>query len=110
MRIASIYQYVFDCSSQMLCIETSTLYMCFIYFVFYFFHLRYKEDPWLWDLEWDVQEFKQKKVAVSKKKQSKKAAETQVATPLPDYEEGIRFLKPTSSLSLFFKCNDAKRG
>ncbi|XP_004617577.2 DNA polymerase subunit gamma-1 [Sorex araneus] len=22
---------------------------------------RYKEDPWLWDLEWDVQEFKQKK-------------------------------------------------
>nr|XP_046248913.1 DNA polymerase subunit gamma-1 [Scatophagus argus]XP_046248914.1 DNA polymerase subunit gamma-1 [Scatophagus argus]XP_046248916.1 DNA polymerase subunit gamma-1 [Scatophagus argus] len=45
---------------------------------------RYKEDPWLWDLEWDVQEFKQKKVPASKKK---KAAETQVATPLPDWEE-----------------------
>uniref|UniRef100_A0A3B4YJF1 DNA polymerase subunit gamma-1 n=1 Tax=Seriola lalandi dorsalis TaxID=1841481 RepID=A0A3B4YJF1_SERLL len=48
---------------------------------------RYKEDPWLWDLEWDVQEFKQKKVAASKKKQLKKAAEAQVATPLPDWEE-----------------------
>ncbi|XP_071359062.1 DNA polymerase subunit gamma-1 [Trachinotus anak] len=48
---------------------------------------QYKEDPWLWDLEWDVQEFKQKKVAVSKKKQLKKAVETQVATPLPDWEE-----------------------
>ncbi|TMS05173.1 DNA polymerase subunit gamma-1 [Larimichthys crocea] len=46
---------------------------------------RYKEDPWLWDLEWDVQEFKQKKVPASKKK--KKAAETRVATPLPDWEE-----------------------
>lgn len=52
------------------------------------FYLRYKEDPWLWDLDWDVQEFKQKKVAASKRKQSKKAAETQVATPLPDWEEG----------------------
>uniref|UniRef100_A0A8D0A5F6 DNA polymerase subunit gamma-1 n=1 Tax=Sander lucioperca TaxID=283035 RepID=A0A8D0A5F6_SANLU len=48
---------------------------------------RYKEDPWLWDLEWDVQEFKLKKVAGSKKKHSKKAAETQAATPLPDWEE-----------------------
>uniref|UniRef100_A0A665VII3 DNA polymerase subunit gamma-1 n=1 Tax=Echeneis naucrates TaxID=173247 RepID=A0A665VII3_ECHNA len=34
---------------------------------------RYKEDPWLWDLEWDVQEFKVKKVAASKRKQLKKA-------------------------------------
>ncbi|XP_028264401.1 LOW QUALITY PROTEIN: DNA polymerase subunit gamma-1 [Parambassis ranga] len=48
---------------------------------------RYKEDPWLWDLEWDVQEFKQKKVAASKKKNSKKVPETQVSTPLPDWEE-----------------------
>lgn len=48
---------------------------------------RYKDDPWLWDLEWDVQEFKQKKVAASKKKGSKKAAETQVATPLTDWED-----------------------
>lgn len=54
-----------------------------------FFNLRYKEDPWLWDLEWDVQEFKQKKVPASKKK--KKAAETRVATPLPDWEEGMSF-------------------
>lgn len=50
--------------------------------------LRYKEDPWLWDLEWDVQAFKQKKVATSKKKNSKKAVE-QVATPLPEWEEGM---------------------
>uniref|UniRef100_A0A8D3BJQ9 DNA polymerase subunit gamma-1 n=1 Tax=Scophthalmus maximus TaxID=52904 RepID=A0A8D3BJQ9_SCOMX len=49
---------------------------------------RYKQDPWLWDLEWDVQEFKLKKVAVSKKKQLKKTAETQVVCPLPDWEEG----------------------
>uniref|UniRef100_A0A3Q4GIG5 DNA polymerase subunit gamma-1 n=1 Tax=Neolamprologus brichardi TaxID=32507 RepID=A0A3Q4GIG5_NEOBR len=48
---------------------------------------RYKEDPWLWDLDWDVQEFKQKKVAASKKKGSKKADNKQIATPLPDWEE-----------------------
>ncbi|XP_020496500.1 DNA polymerase subunit gamma-1 [Labrus bergylta] len=45
---------------------------------------RFKEDPWLWDLEWDVQEFKQKKIVVSKKK---KAAEKRTVTPLPDWEE-----------------------
>ncbi|KAF7660459.1 hypothetical protein LDENG_00280960 [Lucifuga dentata] len=48
---------------------------------------RYKEDPWLWDLDWDVQEFKQKKVSTSKKKHSKKEAETQVLTPIPEWEE-----------------------
>ncbi|XP_034390817.1 DNA polymerase subunit gamma-1 [Cyclopterus lumpus] len=48
---------------------------------------RYKGDPWLWDLEWDVQEFKLKKVAASKKKHSKKAVETKVAAPLPDLDE-----------------------
>ncbi|XP_071384524.1 DNA polymerase subunit gamma-1 isoform X1 [Centroberyx affinis] len=48
---------------------------------------RYKEDPWLWDFDWDVQKFKQKKVTASKKKQSKKEAETQASTPLPDWEE-----------------------
>lgn len=45
---------------------------------------RFKEDPWLWDLEWDVQEFKLKKVAVSKKKSGNK---TPAATPLPEIEE-----------------------
>ncbi|XP_035410794.1 DNA polymerase subunit gamma-1 isoform X1 [Cygnus atratus] len=30
---------------------------------------RYKEDPWLWDLEWDTQEFKQKKPPRKKKDQ-----------------------------------------
>ncbi|NXU50951.1 DPOG1 polymerase, partial [Turnix velox] len=29
---------------------------------------RYKDDPWLWDLEWDTQEFKQKKNLGKKKK------------------------------------------
>ncbi|NXP46319.1 DPOG1 polymerase, partial [Heliornis fulica] len=29
---------------------------------------RYKNDPWLWDLEWDIQEFKQKKNPGKKKK------------------------------------------
>ncbi|XP_056427904.1 DNA polymerase subunit gamma-1 [Hyla sarda] len=32
---------------------------------------RYKTDPWLWDLEWDVQEFKQKKIKTGKKKDIK---------------------------------------
>lgn len=71
------------------CIHTfhQGLYLPILYVYVYFF-LRYKEDPWLWDLEWDVQEFKLKKVAASKKKQLKKVADTQVATPLPDWEEG----------------------
>ncbi|XP_058592589.1 DNA polymerase subunit gamma-1 isoform X1 [Neofelis nebulosa] len=30
---------------------------------------RYKEDPWLWDLEWGLQEFKQKKVKQVKRKE-----------------------------------------
>ncbi|KAM6961340.1 DNA polymerase subunit gamma-1 [Aplochiton taeniatus] len=48
---------------------------------------RYKEDPWLWDLEWDVQDFKQKKVTVSKKQRSKLQAETPTSTPLTDWEQ-----------------------
>ncbi|NWV01370.1 DPOG1 polymerase, partial [Upupa epops] len=32
---------------------------------------RYKDDPWLWDLEWDTQEFKQKKNPVKKRKKDK---------------------------------------
>lgn len=45
---------------------------------------RYKEDPWLWDLEWDVQEFKQKKTT-TKKKRTKNV--TPAATPLTNCEE-----------------------
>ena len=55
------------------------------------FNSRYKEDPWLWDFEWDVQEVKQKKAAVSKKKNSKKEVEEKVSTPLPDFDEGTIF-------------------
>ncbi|XP_034032708.1 DNA polymerase subunit gamma-1 [Thalassophryne amazonica] len=50
---------------------------------------KYKEDPWLWDLEWDVQEFKLKKETKSKKKPSKKEAESQVVTPFPDWDEDV---------------------
>lgn len=57
-------------------------YINFIYL------LRFKNDPWLWDLEWDVQEFKQKKIAAGKKKNSKKVVETQAVTVLPEQEEG----------------------
>lgn len=44
---------------------------------------RYKEDPWLWDLEWDVQEFKQKKVT-TKKKQTRN---TPPAATLANWDE-----------------------
>ncbi|XP_062847248.1 DNA polymerase subunit gamma-1 isoform X2 [Trichomycterus rosablanca] len=40
---------------------------------------RYKDDPWLWDLEWDVQEFKQKKMTMSKKKKAEQDAEKAAA-------------------------------
>lgn len=73
-----------DMCFKLLCIKTSIIYVFYL-----FIYLRYKEDPWLWDLEWDVQDFKLKKVAASKKRLSKKAAETQVSTPLPDWEGGI---------------------
>lgn len=42
---------------------------------------RYKEDPWLWDLEWDLQEFKQKKAKKVKK-------ESATASKLPVEEAG----------------------
>uniref|UniRef100_A0A3P8XBD4 DNA polymerase subunit gamma-1 n=1 Tax=Esox lucius TaxID=8010 RepID=A0A3P8XBD4_ESOLU len=48
---------------------------------------RYKEDPWLWDLEWDIQEFKQKKVTISKRKHSKNDAEPVSSTPLKDWDQ-----------------------
>ncbi|XP_061629170.1 DNA polymerase subunit gamma-1 isoform X3 [Phyllopteryx taeniolatus] len=48
---------------------------------------KFKDDPWLWDLEWDVHEFKLKKLPASKKKQSKKAVESQTAAPLADWME-----------------------
>ncbi|KAG9281096.1 DNA polymerase subunit gamma-1 [Astyanax mexicanus] len=43
---------------------------------------RYKEDPWLWDLDWDVQEFKKKKMPVRKSKKAKLEAETAAAAAL----------------------------
>ncbi|XP_069046788.1 DNA polymerase subunit gamma-1 isoform X2 [Lepisosteus oculatus] len=50
---------------------------------------RYKQDPWLWDLEWDVQEFKQKKAAARKKKCTPADADVTAvpASPPGDCEE-----------------------
>lgn len=58
------------------------------FFIYFIYLLRYKNDPWLWDLEWDVQGFKQKKTTAGKKKSSKKVVETQAVTALPEQEEG----------------------
>ncbi|XP_019749565.1 DNA polymerase subunit gamma-1 isoform X3 [Hippocampus comes] len=46
---------------------------------------RFRGDPWLWDLEWDVQEFKLKKLPANKNKSSPKAVESQTVTPLADW-------------------------
>lgn len=56
-------------------------------------NVRYKEDPWLWDVEWDVQEFKQKKMTVSKRKKAKQEAEKAAAESVSgnlekDWDEG----------------------
>ncbi|XP_036398032.1 DNA polymerase subunit gamma-1 [Megalops cyprinoides] len=65
----------------------------------------YKEDPWLWDLEWDVQEFKQKKLS-GKKKSSKAKSPAESSTtmdwdqdpgPPPEEEDGM---VPPSSRAL----------
>lgn len=42
---------------------------------------RYKEDPWLWDLEWDLQEFKQKKAKKVKAKEPAAASKLPVEGP-----------------------------
>lgn len=45
---------------------------------------RYKEDPWLWDLEWDLQEFKQKKAKKVKKTASASKLPIEGAGPFGD--------------------------
>lgn len=45
---------------------------------------RYKEDPWLWDLEWDLQEFKQKKAKKVKKPASASKSPVEGAGPIGD--------------------------
>uniref|UniRef100_A0A672UCS0 DNA polymerase subunit gamma-1 n=1 Tax=Strigops habroptila TaxID=2489341 RepID=A0A672UCS0_STRHB len=42
---------------------------------------RYKDDPWLWDLEWDTQEFKQKKNPGKMKKKKDQDADSLPALP-----------------------------
>ncbi|KAI6077797.1 DNA polymerase subunit gamma-1 [Aix galericulata] len=49
---------------------------------------RYKEDPWLWDLEWDTQEFKQKKPPRKKKDQKVNEGEAPGAGSVQDWQEG----------------------
>ncbi|XP_066558010.1 DNA polymerase subunit gamma-1 isoform X2 [Amia ocellicauda] len=48
---------------------------------------RYKQDPWLWDLEWGVQEFKQKKATGKKKKQAQAENPIEPVSPVKDLEE-----------------------
>ncbi|KPP67359.1 DNA polymerase subunit gamma-1-like, partial [Scleropages formosus] len=48
---------------------------------------RYKEDPWLWDLEWDVKEFKLKKTVSRKKKEAKSESFTIPSSAKRDWEE-----------------------
>ncbi|KAM4892978.1 DNA polymerase subunit gamma-1 [Sylvia borin] len=49
---------------------------------------RYKDDPWLWDLEWDTQEFKQKKNPGKKKKGQD--GSSQVSPAAVDVEESAQ--------------------
>uniref|UniRef100_U3I9P8 DNA polymerase subunit gamma-1 n=1 Tax=Anas platyrhynchos platyrhynchos TaxID=8840 RepID=U3I9P8_ANAPP len=48
---------------------------------------RYKEDPWLWDLEWDTQEFKQKKPPRKKKDQKVNEGEAPGAGSAQEWQE-----------------------
>ncbi|XP_078097437.1 DNA polymerase subunit gamma-1 [Mustelus asterias] len=48
---------------------------------------RYKDDPWLWDLEWDTQEFKQKKNSRKKKNGSVGTSEVVNCSSATESEE-----------------------
>ncbi|XP_078283324.1 DNA polymerase subunit gamma-1 [Rhinoraja longicauda] len=50
---------------------------------------RYKDDPWLWDLEWDTQEFKQKKNTRRKKKASACTSVVTECSSAAEQEEGL---------------------
>uniref|UniRef100_A0A663N5T9 DNA polymerase subunit gamma-1 n=1 Tax=Athene cunicularia TaxID=194338 RepID=A0A663N5T9_ATHCN len=45
---------------------------------------RYKDDPWLWDLEWDTQEFKQKKNPGKKKKKKDQDRNSKASAAVAD--------------------------
>ncbi|KAM7010472.1 DNA polymerase subunit gamma-1 isoform 1-T1 [Passerculus sandwichensis] len=51
---------------------------------------RYKDDPWLWDLEWDTQEFKQKKNPGKKKKKKGQDGNSQVSPAAMGAEESAQ--------------------
>lgn len=53
-----------------------------------FYPVRYKEDPWLWDLDWEVQEFKKKKVAQKKKAADTAKEDKPPAIPSVDWDVG----------------------
>ncbi|XP_062998741.1 DNA polymerase subunit gamma-1 isoform X2 [Elgaria multicarinata webbii] len=48
---------------------------------------RYKDDPWLWDLEWDLQEFKQKKEKTGGKKNQEKKKNQDANGGTPNVEK-----------------------
>ncbi|NWW77503.1 DPOG1 polymerase, partial [Climacteris rufus] len=51
---------------------------------------RYKDDPWLWDLEWDTQEFKQKKNPGKKKKKKDQDGSSQVSPAAMSADEAAQ--------------------
>ncbi|XP_030811192.1 DNA polymerase subunit gamma-1 isoform X2 [Camarhynchus parvulus] len=50
----------------------------------------YKDDPWLWDLEWDTQEFKQKKNPGKKKKKKGQDGNSPVSPAAMEAEESAQ--------------------
>ncbi|XP_008948247.1 PREDICTED: DNA polymerase subunit gamma-1, partial [Merops nubicus] len=51
---------------------------------------RYKDDPWLWDLEWDTQEFKQKKNPVKKRKKKGEDENSKAAVATVGTDESVQ--------------------
>ncbi|PKU45256.1 dna polymerase subunit gamma-1 [Limosa lapponica baueri] len=51
---------------------------------------RYKDDPWLWDLEWDTQEFKQKKNPGKKKKKGQDTEDSKASVVAAGTDESAQ--------------------
>ncbi|XP_054024742.1 DNA polymerase subunit gamma-1 [Dryobates pubescens] len=51
---------------------------------------RYKDDPWLWDLEWDTQEFKQKKNPRKNKKKKDQDGKSKASLVAVDTDEAAQ--------------------
>lgn len=49
-------------------------------FCLFFFIFRYKDDPWLWEMDWSVQEIRTKKLKTPKTKKKKTNSQTALAS------------------------------